>query len=83
MFGTGEMPLGGMFPKPAEMPVPGWLYYAMVDNVDEAASQVESLGGKVLNGPMEVPGGDRIVQCMDPQGGMFALHSRGQEQQAD
>ena len=26
-------------------------------------------------GPMEVPGDDFIVQCMDPQGGVFALHS--------
>lgn len=83
MFGTAETPLGGMFPKPAEMPVPGWLYYAMVDDVDKAASQVEQLGGKVLNGPMEVPGGDRIIQCMDPQGGMFALHSKAQAQPAN
>jgi uncharacterized protein len=29
-----------------------------------------------MNGPMDVPGGDRIAQCMDPQGGMFAVHSR-------
>jgi len=24
---------------------------------------------------MDVPGGDRIAQCMDPQGGAFAIHS--------
>jgi hypothetical protein len=29
----------------------------------------------VLNGPMEVPGGDRVAQCRDPQGAMFALHA--------
>jgi predicted enzyme related to lactoylglutathione lyase len=23
---------------------------------------------------MEVPGGDRIAMCMDPQGAAFALH---------
>ena len=33
-------------------------------------------GGQVLNGPMEVPGGGWIVQCMDPQGAMFALVGR-------
>ena len=27
-----------------------------------------------MNGPMEVPGGDHIVQIMDPQGAVFALH---------
>jgi predicted enzyme related to lactoylglutathione lyase len=33
------------------------------------------LGGKVLNGPMEVPGGDMVAQCMDPEGASFAVHS--------
>jgi predicted enzyme related to lactoylglutathione lyase len=37
---------------------------------------VTQLGGQVLNGPMEVPGGDIIAQCMDPQGAAFALHSK-------
>jgi predicted enzyme related to lactoylglutathione lyase len=30
----------------------------------------------VINGPMEVPGGDLIAQCLDPQGAMFALHGK-------
>jgi hypothetical protein len=33
------------------------------------------LGGKLLVGPMEVPGGDLVAQCLDPQGGAFVLHS--------
>jgi hypothetical protein len=37
---------------------------------------VPRLGGKVLNGPMEVPGGDWITQAMDPQGVVFAVHSK-------
>jgi predicted enzyme related to lactoylglutathione lyase len=36
---------------------------------------VKELGGTVLNGPMEVPGGDMVAQCLDPQGAAFALHS--------
>lgn len=73
----GEIPLGGIFKKPAEMPGPNaWLFYAMVKDVDESVKAVTKLGGQVLNGPMEVPGGDRIVQCMDPQGAAFALHSK-------
>ena len=28
-----------------------------------------------VNGPMEVPGGARIAQFQDPQGGAFALYS--------
>ena len=32
-------------------------------------------GGQILNGPMEVPGGDWIAQGIDPQGALFAVHS--------
>lgn len=30
-------------------------------------------GARVLNGPMEVPSGQRIVQLLDPQGAGTAL----------
>lgn len=74
--GGGDAPLGGMFNKPKEMPGPPfWLYYARVDDVNASVDRVKELGGQVLNGPMEVPGGDHIAQCMDPQGAAFALHS--------
>ena len=73
---TGSFPLGGMFTKPDEMPgPPAWLYYISVPSVDETVEKVKELGGQVLNGPMEVPGGDKIAQCADPQGAVFALHS--------
>jgi len=75
MYGRGPMPLGGIFRKPDEMPgPPSWLYYARVPDVNAAVENVKANGGQVLNGPMEVPGGDWIAQCMDPQGGMFAIH---------
>ena len=75
MFHNGAHPLGGIYDKPPEIPMPAWILYIRVPDVDAAASTVEELGGRVLHGPMEVPGGDRIVQCSDPQGGVFALHS--------
>ena len=74
--GGGDIPLGGMFNKPKEMPGPPfWLYYVRVDDVHKSVEKVKELGGQVLNGPMEVPGGDHVAQCMDPQGAAFALHS--------
>jgi len=77
MFGWGDgVPQGGIFNTPPGMELPGWLYYIMVQDVDAAAEPVKTGGGRILNGPMEVPGGDRIVQCMDPQGAAFALHAR-------
>jgi predicted enzyme related to lactoylglutathione lyase len=78
MFGrpNGAM-YGGMFDKPADMPAPPhWLLYVRVADLDAALERVRAGGGQVLNGPMEVPGGDRVAQCMDPQGGMFGLHGK-------
>jgi predicted enzyme related to lactoylglutathione lyase len=76
LYGGGGDPLGGMFNKPNEMPGPPmWLYYVKVGDVNEAVKKVADLGGQVINGPMEVPGGDLIAQCLDPQGALFALHS--------
>ena len=43
---------------------------------DYATERVKALGGQVLNGPMDVPGGDRIAQCLDPQGAAFPVHAR-------
>ena len=68
---------GGMFNRSPEMPDHSfWLYYIMVPDMDVAVTLVKENGGKILNGPMEVPGGDVIAQCMDPQGAAFALHTR-------
>ncbi len=61
--------------RPAEVPVPNWLFYIHVADISAAMEKVKELGGQVLNGPMEVPGGDFVAQCMDPQGAAFAIHS--------
>jgi uncharacterized protein len=50
-----------------------WLFYFPVEDVDAAVARVRALGGSVGNGPMTVPGGDRVAQCEDPQGAAFAL----------
>jgi len=67
---------GGMFTLSPEMPMPpSWLYYIRVPSVDAAVEKVNALGGQVMNGPMDVPGGDRIAQCTDLVGAAFAVHS--------
>lgn len=73
LFAAGGEAIGGMMTRPAEVPVPFWLYYVNVEAIDAAAARVGAEGGRVLNGPMEVPGGSWIVQAMDPQGAVFAL----------
>ena len=69
---AGDGDIGAMFNNPA-FPRPAWLYYFNVDDIMAAKARVEAGGGSVNNGPMEVPTGDWIVQCADPQGAMFAL----------
>ncbi|MBN1209188.1 MAG: VOC family protein [Myxococcaceae bacterium] len=81
MFGTSaEQAMGGMSnaARQFKMP-PHWMYYVTVDDLDAAVERVKKNGGKIINGPMEVPGGDRIVQCMDPQGAAFSLFAVGKK----
>jgi predicted enzyme related to lactoylglutathione lyase len=52
---------------------PHWRYYFRVPSVSKAKDTAEAKGGKIVMGPMEVPGGDHIVIGMDPQGAEFAL----------
>lgn len=51
---------------------PYWIPYFTVASCDESAANVESLGGRVLTGPMDLPAG-RIAVFMDPQGAAFAV----------
>ena len=62
--------------SPPGMPQ-AWLFYIHVDDVDAAAEKVKAGGGQVVQGPMDVPGGDRIAMCVDPQGCAFAVHAKG------
>jgi predicted enzyme related to lactoylglutathione lyase len=73
LFSTGHGEFGGIFTKRPEMPGPFWLYYFNVEAIDAGVARLTGKGGKVVNGPMEVPGGMWIVQATDNQGAFFAL----------
>lgn len=76
LYGQNGVQYGGMFNKPADAKMPpAFLYYVQVDDLDAALARATKLGAAVLHGPMEVPGGARIVQLADPQGAAFALHT--------
>lgn len=65
--------LGAMMTGTAEMGPPHWNFYFRVPEIEAARAMVESSGGQVINGPQEVPGGDFIINGIDPQGAHFAL----------
>jgi uncharacterized protein len=73
LFSAAGQIIGGMYSKPPMAPVPFWLYYFNVGDIDAAAQRVKAGGGQILHGPFEVPGGSCIVHCTDPQGAIFAL----------
>ncbi|MET9657269.1 VOC family protein [Streptomyces sp. NPDC006510] len=52
---------------------PHWLPYFEVDDCDEAAEDVERLGGKVTLEPMEMEGVGKFANVADPDGAEFAL----------
>jgi uncharacterized protein len=69
----GERTNGGMMKMPPGQPAPPhWLVYFGIDDIDAAAEQITSSGGRVFVETMEVPGG-RILVAQDPQGATFAL----------
>lgn len=80
LWGRGGKQLGGMMNLPPGMKTPdgravppSWLYYVTTADLDAALERAKRRGARVLNGPMDVPGGQRIVQLMDAQGAAFAL----------
>lgn len=73
LFAAGGRTIGGMFTKHARVPVPFWLYYFNVGDVDMALRRVEEGGGRIALGPHDLPDDTGIARCIDPQGAMFAL----------
>ncbi|WP_028310821.1 VOC family protein [Derxia gummosa] len=73
LFEVDGLALGGVMTKPAHLPIPFWLFYFAVADIDAAVTALREAGGTLLNGPMPVPGGAWIVQALDPQGVLFAL----------
>src|SRR5438445_270437 len=62
VFGVGDKSLGGMMTAPKDQPMPSmWIYYAETSDIDAAIARATRMGAKVMNGPMEVPGGSRIA----------------------
>jgi len=65
--------LGAVMPKPDEMPVAIWNFYFRVPDIDAAVTTLTAQGGQVLVGPQEIPGGEFVINGLDPQGALFAL----------
>lgn len=77
MFGQNGAPYGGIYKKPAPMAqVPtNWLPYFFVKDVTASTNAATKLGARVVQPPMDIPGGGSIAVLTDPQGAHFAVHA--------
>jgi predicted enzyme related to lactoylglutathione lyase len=76
VFSAAGQSIGGMYTKPPTVPVPFWLFYFNIGDIDQAVERMKAGGGHILEGPLGKPGGNWIVRCTDPQGAMFALEGK-------
>jgi hypothetical protein len=76
LIATGGRTFGGMFPMLPSTPVPFWLYYVEVPDVALAVRRVTEAGGRVVQGPLDLPDGMWFARCIDPQGAMFSLQGK-------
>jgi predicted enzyme related to lactoylglutathione lyase len=76
LFAAGGRTIGGVFDKLSRAPVPFWLYYFNVADMDVALAAVGAGGGRTVQGPFELAPGHWIARCIDPQGAMFALQGK-------
>lgn len=65
---VGGVAIGAVMPTMPGMPQSMWNIYFGVDDIDRAAEAVKAGGGQVVNGPMEIPGGEYALNAVDPQG---------------
>jgi predicted enzyme related to lactoylglutathione lyase len=74
LFEQGGIVVGGMCNTQGPSTPPSWLSYVHVADSNRAVAAAKAAGGRLLHGPMEVPGGSWIALFLDPQGGAFAVH---------
>lgn len=65
--------IGAVMPLMPQAPMPIWTYYIGVDDIDRATAAIAAENGQVVNGPMEIPGGEFVLNGVDPQGAAFGL----------
>jgi uncharacterized protein len=73
LFDHGGTGVGGMCNTQGPSTPPSWLSYVHVAEADRAVTAAKAAGGRLLHGPIEVPGGSWVALFLDPQGGAFAV----------
>ena len=64
----GDVQIGAMMNRQSPDQPTRWSFYFHIADVDAAMATITAGGGQVVMGPMDVPGGQRIIVAIDPQG---------------
>jgi predicted enzyme related to lactoylglutathione lyase len=73
---NGKLVAGVTPPPPGSEPgstPPVWTVYLASADVDATAAKIDKAGGKVIMGPMDVPGSGRFLVAVDPTGATFGV----------
>lgn len=72
----GEM-IGAVMNRQSPDQPPAWSFCFRVPDIDAAQRRVTDGGATITYGPAEVPGGDMVIQAIDPQGAAFMVIAPG------
>ncbi len=75
---AGDDTIGASMRAQADHPA-GWTFYFRAPDIEAAAAHIAASGGQVLQGPMEVPGGDMVLVARDPEGVRFGVAAPGKQ----
>lgn len=75
LLNAGEQKIGGIMAIPTEAAgaPPAWGAYVTVDDVDQQVIRAETLGGRVVLPPQDIPDVGRFAVISDPQGAMLSM----------
>ncbi|HEY7801539.1 MAG TPA: VOC family protein [Dehalococcoidia bacterium] len=76
MVNAADAGVGGGI-GPAMEGGPQVTFYVEVPDLNAALKKAESLGGKKISDPMDVPGGPKLAHFADPDGNVIGLTQAG------
>jgi predicted enzyme related to lactoylglutathione lyase len=76
---AGDQTIGATMQHQPNSPPPAWRFYFRTPDIEATAKKVGEAGGSVMMGPMDVPGGDRIIVGTDPHGVVFGAVGPGNQ----
>lgn len=72
-YGMVSASEGGIGGGVGQGDAPRVTFYVQVDDPAAVLKKIESMGGKTVMPPMDVPGGPTIAQFSDPEGNVIGL----------